>query len=220
MVPENRVECIISLLKNATQVFQEPAASEIVRLYGRDPFLILISCILSLRTKDTVSLPASLRLFSLAKTPKNLLKVPSVTLEQAIYLCGFYRQKTKQIHRICAQLLTDFDGIVPASRDALLRLPGVGIKTANLVLAEGFEIPALCVDTHVHRISNRLGLVTTETPEKTGQALQKVIPKNYWCEFNKLLVMWGQNKCMPKSPYCSICPLNKLCPKIDVTKNR
>lgn len=220
MVPKERIEYIISVLKKTTRTFQKPAASEIIRLYGRDPFLILISCILSLRTKDTVSLPASIRLFQLAKTPEKLLKISLSEIEKAIYPCGFYRQKAQQIHCICRELIEKFDGIVPASREALLTLTGVGLKTANLVLSEGFEIPALCVDTHVHRIANRLGLVTTITPEQTEQALQKIIPKKYWRQLNTLLVMWGQNQCLPISPYCSTCPLNKECPKVDVTKKR
>ena len=211
---------IIKILQAGTKEMTRPAASGIVRLYGRNPFLILVSCILSLRTKDTVSLPASLRLFKLATTPEDLREVPFYLLEKTIYPVGFYRQKSQQIHRLCQQLLQQYGGKVPATQKELLQLNGVGPKTANLVLSEGFLIPALCVDTHVHRISNRLGLVATTTPEETERELKKIIPRQYWINFNSLLVMWGQNRCLPISPLCSTCPLKTLCPKNGVSKNR
>lgn len=198
----------------------EPAAISIIRKYGRDPFLVLTSCILSLRTKDTVSLPASIRLFKLAKTPEQLLAADAIQLEKAIYPVGFYRQKVRQLQQLSHEILTRFNGEVPSTQQELLSLTGVGLKTANLVLSEGFQIPALCVDTHVHRISNRLGLVSTQTPEQTEQALKAIIPRQYWCDFNRLLVMWGQNQCLPISPHCSTCPLQLLCPQKNVTKKR
>lgn len=220
MNQKNRIEEVIHLLIQETQHLVKPAASEITRLFGRDAFLILISTILSLRTKDTVSLPASIRLFKLAQTPDAVVELDSSIIEEAIYPVGFYRQKAKTIHVICKKLLSEFNGQVPADKEKLMSLPGVGLKTANLVLSEGFLIPALCVDVHVHRISNRLGLVKTKTPEETEAALQKIIPQNYWIRFNELLVMWGQNQCVPVSPFCSTCPLQNICPKNDVKKNR
>jgi endonuclease-3 len=210
----------IKVLQKETEKMVEPAASGIVRLYGRKPFLILTSCILSLRTKDTVSLPASIRLFALGMTPEQLVKVPLTLLEKAIYPVGFYRQKSVQLHKISQQLLKHHNGQVPSTQNELLGLTGVGPKTANLVLSEGFLIPALCVDTHVHRISNRLGWVTTKTPEQTEQELKKIVPRQYWIALNGLFVMWGQNQCVPLSPFCSTCPLKSLCPKKVVIKSR
>ncbi len=198
----------------------EPAAATIVKQYGRNPFFVLISCILSLRTKDTVSLPASQRLFEVAKTPKSMLSLPLAQIEKLIYPSGFYRQKAKQILQICHDLLEKYDGKVPSTEQELLTFKGVGRKTANLVLGEGFGIPAICVDTHVHRISNRLGLVKTKTPEETERALQKLLPKKYWVEYNTLLVIWGQNICVPISPFCSKCPIFDLCERVGVTRSR
>jgi endonuclease III len=198
----------------------KPASASIVEEYGRDPFLILISCLLSLRTRDTVSLPASQRLFEYAKTPHELIKLSPSTIQKIIYPVGFYRVKAANLIKVSHQLINDFSGKVPATEEALLTLAGVGRKTANLVLAEGFQIPALCVDTHVHRISNRLGLVSTQTPAETEEALKQLLPKRYWAEVNNLLVMWGQNVCVPISPLCSGCALLPLCPQRGVTRHR
>jgi len=217
---KERARAIIKILQSATHGMVEPAAISIIKQYGRDPFLILISCILSLRTKDSVSLAASQRLFSHAKTPQQLLAIPDKTIEKLIYPTGFYRQKTKQILALCAKLVEKYQGCVPSTETALLQLPGVGPKTAALVLSLGFEIPAICVDTHVHRVSNRLGLVKSKTVQETEQQLKELLPKKYWSEFNSLMVMWGQNICVPISPKCSICPLLPLCPQIGVTRRR
>ncbi|HSW74198.1 MAG TPA: endonuclease III [Candidatus Limnocylindria bacterium] len=211
---------IIGILRQATHGMVEPASNQIVARYGRDPFLVLISCLLSLRTKDTVSLPASLNLFERARTPQELLKLPLQTIEKIIYKTGFYRAKARTLHKVSAQLIHDFGGTVPQTEAELLSLPGVGRKTANLVLGVAFQIPAICVDTHVHRISNRLGLVTTTTPEQTEIALKKLLPPDYWTEYNRLLVMWGQNICAPLSPWCSRCAIADLCPKVGVTRQR
>ena len=217
---KNRAITIIELMRTATKKMVEPAATSITRQYGRNPFLILVSCILSLRTRDTVSLPASQRLFVHAQTPQSLLLLSPATIEKLIYPTGFYRQKTKQILKICTILLEKYHGAVPSTQEELMLLPGVGPKTTSLVLSEGFNIPAICVDTHVHRISNRLGLVATKSPAQTEAELKLLLPKKYWSEFNKLMVMWGQNICTPLSPKCSICPLSALSPKIGVSKHR
>lgn len=217
---KKRAISIIEILQTATKNMVEPAATTITTQYGRNPFLILVSCILSLRTKDSVSLPASKRLFEHAQTPQALLLLPPATIEKLIYPTGFYRQKTKELLKICKILIKNYDEKVPDTYEELIALPGVGPKTANLVLAEGFGIPAICVDTHVHRISNRLGLVTTKTPEQTEAALKVLLPEKHWSEYNKLMVMWGQNICVPISPKCSICPLLPLCPQVGVTKHR
>lgn len=216
----NRAIQIVKRLRIATQKMEKPAATQIVEQYGRNPYLVLISCILSLRTKDTVSLPASLRLFAQAKTPQEMLKLPLDTIEKLIYPSGFYRNKAKQILQISKDILDEFNGKVPNTLDELLSFKGVGLKTANLVLAEGFGIPAICVDVHVHRISNRLGLIKTKTPQETEQALKKILPSEYWAEWNKLLVMWGQNICVPISPFCSKCAIADLCPRVGVKKSR
>ncbi|TET05826.1 endonuclease III [Candidatus Dependentiae bacterium] len=198
----------------------QPAVSQIVAKYGRDFFLILISCLLSLRTKDTISLPISLILFQYARTPKELLKIPLKRLEKIIYSIGFYRKKARLLHSVSRDIITRFGGKVPNTLKELLSIRGVGQKTANVVLAEGFRIPAIAVDTHVHRIANRLGLVKTKTPEQTERELRKIIPKRYWIELNPLLVMWGQNICEPISPRCSQCVIAQFCPRIGVTRSR
>ena len=217
---ETVIDTLMHILRDATRHMQQPASAGIIAVYGRDPFLILIGCLLSLRTKDTVSLPASLRLFQQATTPQSMLAIDQGALEKLIYPVGFYRRKARSIHALCRILLDQFAGKVPSTMPELEALPGVGRKTANLVLAEGFGIPAICVDTHVHRISNRLGIIATKTPEQTEIALKKVLPQQYWAEYNRLMVMWGQNICVPISPKCSACPLYSLCKRVGVTRHR
>lgn len=199
---------------------QKPMVSIIIDKFGKDPFLILISCLLSLRAKDTATLPVCIELFNQIKTPQELLSFPINDLEKIIYPVGFYRKKAETLQQVTKLLLENFDGRVPHTKHELLSLPGVGPKTANLVLGEGFGIPAICVDTHVHRISNRLGLVKTKSPEETEIALEKVLPKEYWIDWNHLLVMWGQNVCVPISPYCSRCAIYDLCERVGVKKAR
>jgi endonuclease III len=211
---------IVTMLRKSTVKLEKPAVSRVVQEYGRDPFLILISCLLSLRAKDTVSLPIALKLFKRAKTPQEILKLPRSELEKLFFSIGYYRQKAKSVHEVCHELIARFQGIVPITKEELLSIKGVGIKTANLVLGEAFGIPAICVDIHVHRISNRLGLVETKTPEQTEVALQEILPQEYWIEFNHLLVMWGQNICVPISPFCSRCVLTDVCPKKGVITRR
>ena len=211
---------IVHTLREATKEMVEPAITQIIVEYGRDPFLVLISCLLSLRTKDTVSLPASRRLFTIAKNPQQILNVSLERLEKIIYPVAFYRKRAQQLHTVCQDLIERFDVRVPSSEEDLLSIKGVGRKTMNLVRGEGFGIPAICVDTHVHRISNRLGLVVTKTPQETEMALRKLLPQKYWTEYNRLLVMWGQNICVPVSPFCSRCTIAHLCQKIEVKKSR
>ena len=211
---------IIKLLKQGTKDMLPTACAQIVARYGKDPYLILISCLLSLRTKDTVSFPASCRLFEHAKTPEKMLKLSLATIEKLIYPTGFYKNKARILHSVSADLLKRFKGKVPHNQDDLLSIKGVGGKTASLVQAEAFGIPAICVDTHVHRISNRLGLVKTKTPQQTESELKELLPKDQWIDFNHLLVMWGQNICVPISPKCSSCVLLPLCPQIGVTTRR
>ena len=186
----------------------------------RSPFHLLVSCIISLRTKDEVTHDASRRLYKLANSPAELAALDEEAIAGAIYPAGFYNTKAAQLRKIGAILLGDHGGEVPADEARLLELPGVGRKTANLVLGLGFGIPAICVDTHVHRISNRLGLVETKKPDATEKALQPVLPEDLWIDINDLLVTFGQNRCHPTSPKCTDCPLDDLCPKIGVTRHR
>lgn len=186
----------------------------------REPFRVLVACVISLRTKDEVTAAASARLFARAATPVTLAELDEVTIAELIYPAGFYNTKAGQIREIARRLRDQHGGAVPSDREALLALPGVGRKTANLVLGLGFGIPAICVDTHVHRISNRLGMVRTKTPEQTEHALEKVLPERLWIDINDLLVTFGQNVCHPTSPRCSICPLAERCPKVGVTRHR
>jgi endonuclease-3 len=181
---------------------------------------VLIACLLSLRTQDTTTAPAAARLFALADTPRAMRALPARRIERAIYPVGFYRTKARVILKICEDLLTRFGGAVPDDVDALLTLDGVGRKTANLVVTLGFDKPGICVDTHVHRISNRLGYVRTRTPEETETALRATLPRRYWIGYNDLLVTFGQNVCVPVSPKCSTCPVRTLCRRVGVTTSR
>ena len=179
-----------------------------------DPFMILISCILSLRTKDETTYPATVRLFSLGKTPADFLKLADETIQNAIYPVGFYKNKTAVIKDICKVLVEKYNSQVPDDLDELLKLKGVGRKTANLVIAKGFYKPAICVDVHVHRICNRLGYVKTKTPDETEFALREKLPEKYWTEINELLVTHGQNTCRPVRPKCDVCAVIKWCSQV------
>lgn len=193
MNKQERVIQIIHALRQATRDMPEPMSSIIAKEYHNDPYIILISCLLSLRARDVVTLPVSRKLFSKVKTPQQMVKMSQHELEKIIHPLGFFRRKATVLRQVSQELIDRFHGKVPHTQEELLSLPGVGIKTANLVLGVAFDIPALCVDTHVHRLSNQLGLVKTKTPEQTEKALQKVIPRHYWIEWNHLLVKWGQN---------------------------
>jgi len=186
----------------------------------RDPFRVLIACLLSLRTKDETTGPAAERLFALADTPGAMLRLAPSSIERAIFPVGFYRTKARVLLGVCRDLLERFDGRVPDTIDALLTLKGVGRKTANLVVTVGFHKPGICVDVHVHRISNRLGYVRTRTPEESEMALRARLPRRHWIGYNDLLVAFGQNLCLPVSPKCSICPVRDLCPRVGVTRSR
>jgi endonuclease-3 len=187
---------------------------------GRDPFRVLVACILSLRTQDTTTGPAAARLFAVADTPEAMLRVTARRIERLIYPVGFYRTKARVILGLCRDLLARFGGRVPDDLDALLTLKGVGRKTANLVVTMGFGKPGICVDTHVHRISNRLGYVRTRDPEATEMALRERLPRRFWIGYNDLLVAFGQNVCTPLSPRCTACPVRPLCRRVGVTTSR
>jgi len=186
----------------------------------RDPFKTLIGCILSLRTKDQTTAAASRRLFAIATTPQEMVRIPLAKLQRTIFPVGFYRIKARVIRQISADLLAKFGAVVPDKIEDLLTLKGVGRKTANLVVTEAFRKPGICVDTHVHRISNRWGLLKTSSPDKTEMALREKLPQRYWLEYNPLLVAFGQTICSPVSPRCSQCPVESRCPRIGVERSR
>jgi endonuclease-3 len=186
----------------------------------REPYRVLISTLLSLRTQDQTTGPAAQRLFALADTPQAMVTLDRQTIERTIYPVGFYRTKAVQILDISQRLLTEFGGRVPDDIDTLTTFHGVGRKTANLVLAEGYGIPAICVDTHVHRISNRWGYVQTKDPLGTEMALRQKLPREYWIEYNPMLVALGQHCCKPTSPMCSVCPVAEFCKRVGVRRSR
>ncbi len=196
------------------------AVDRFVTANGPDPFRILVSCILSLRTKDEVTYPATERLFAKASDPAGMLKLTPTAIEKAIYPAGFYRTKAKQIRAISVILLSRHGGNVPDTIEELLLLPGVGRKTANLTVTLGFGKAGICVDTHVHRIANRLGWVATKTPDDTEAALRRTLPKRWWIPINETLVRHGQQVCKPISPLCSACPVVHACPKLGVAIRR
>ena len=205
------IDEIVLTLKSANQ-----PRSDFVKLMDsfKDPFLVLIACILSLRTNDKTTYPATLRMLKLGSTPADFAKLDPEILEKAIYPVGFYANKAKQIVELSKELVEKYNSKVPDEIDELVKFKGVGRKTANLVLSEGFNKPAICVDVHVHRIMNRLGYVKTKTPEETEFALREKLPEKFWIDINSLLVTHGQNICKPQKPNCLNCPINKFCKKI------
>jgi endonuclease-3 len=210
---------VISLLQKEFSKWDVPVVT-LIALHEKNPFYVLLSTIISLRTKDEVTIEAFKRLEKFLKKPEDIYSTTIEQIEQAIYPCGFYKRKARQIMEICDRLVKEFNSIVPKDIDVLLTFPGVGRKTANLVLAEGYQIPAMCVDTHVHRISNRFGFISTKTPEETEMVLREKLPKEHWNEYNTLLVAFGQSICRPISPHCSQCIVKNLCEKVGVGKSR
>jgi len=213
------VETVLARVREAVKHLGHPSVTD-QAARTRDPFRVLIACVISLRTKDEVTDPAAARLFARARTPEGLLAVPEGEIARRIFPAGFYRVKARQIRAICQRLVDAFGGRVPADLDALLTLPGVGRKTANLVLAEGFGLPAVCVDVHVHRIVNRWGYVRTRTPEQTEMRLRARLPRAWWIPINPLLVAFGRHVCRPVSPRCSTCPVADACRRVGVSRSR
>ena len=216
---DNEIHAAIKILRRAVREWRMPYVTAMVQTQ-RDPFRVLISTMLSLRTKDAVTEVASRKLFALAETPGAMLRLTPRQIEKAIYPVGFYHTKARNILRVCKELIDRYDGNTPDEIDELVKLPGVGRKTANLVLTLGFGKLGICVDTHVHRITNRWGYVKTKDPEKTEMALRAKLPADYWIEINDELVALGQNVCHPTSPKCSICPVSKFCDRVGVIRNR
>ncbi len=208
---DKNINKIVQILKAAKQ-----PKSDFVGLMDSfcDPYLVLISCILSLRTNDKTTYPATLRMLKLGKTPAEFAKCDEKVLAEAIYPVGFYANKAKQIIQLSKEILENHQGKIPDTIEELIKFNGVGRKTANLVVARGFNKPAICVDVHVHRIFNRLGYVKTKNPEETEFALREKLPLKYWIDINTLIVTHGQNVCKPQKPQCNICPISKFCDKL------
>jgi endonuclease III len=216
---DEHIHEVMSRLRETKKAWELPHVTQIANKQ-RDPFRVLISTVLSLRTKDATTAAASDRLYALASTPQTILKLTPEQIEQAIYPVGFYHVKAGNILQICRILLDEYDGVVPDEIDVLVKLPGVGRKTANLVVTLGYGKPGICVDTHVHRITNRWGYVKTSSPDRTETALRAKLPAMYWIEFNDTLVAFGQNLCYPLSPRCSVCPVARFCDRVGVERSR
>jgi endonuclease III len=216
---DSQINNVIKILRRELALGTMPIVSHLAA-DQRDPFAILISTLLSLRTKDEVTAVASERLLEIASTPEAMLRIPLTKIEKAIYPVGFYRVKARTIHHVCRDLMERFSLKVPANLHDLLSIKGVGRKTANLVISLAYGMDAICVDIHVHRISNRLGYVKTSTPEKTEFALRDKLPRRYWIIYNTLLVAFGRKTCKPVSPLCSQCPVYKYCDRVGITASR
>jgi endonuclease-3 len=212
------IHAVIATLRATMPQFTQPLIDGMRE--ERSPFRVLIATILSLRTKDTLTAVVAPRLFAAADTPATMLALSEERIAELIYPVGFYRTKARAIRQICALLLEQYGGRVPDDLEQLLALPGVGRKTANLVLTAGYDLPGICVDTHVHRICNRWGYLETRTPDATELVLRAQLPPEYWKEINMLLVTLGQNICHPTSPRCSVCPVSHWCRRIGVTRSR
>jgi len=210
-----RIDQIIEVLKKDTKQSPEPMTREIIFLYGKSSYHILISCLLSLQARDVVTLPVSIELFKLAQTPQEMVTLSISHIEQAIKSINYFKTKARRLQTVSQELISRFDEKVPADLWQLRSIKGVGLKTANLVLAEAFAVPAICVDTHVHRLSNHWGMVTTKTPEQTEAALKKILPEKYWILWSYLLVKWGQSICKSKR-----CDLEKCRDISEIVKNR
>ena len=219
MKNSDRIDIIIDLLRKRVASLKTPAVGLIAEATN-DPFQVLISCVLSLRTRDETTAAASGRLFKMADTALQMSSLTTQEIEAAIYPVSFYRNKAKSILGICRELLRTFSAKVPDTIDKLLTLPGVGRKTANLVVSVAYRKPAICVDIHVHRISNRIGYIKTKTPDKSELALRKKLPPRYWVTYNDILVPFGQFVCTPISPHCSHCVIRPHCQRVGVLKHR
>jgi len=215
-------DAIAAALKKWRKELQgdDPSVTTVAERYKKDPWAVLVSTILSLRTKDDVTIKCSQALLSKAPTPKKLLELPEKTVAQLAYPAGFYRTKAANLKKIAALLLEHYDGKVPSDLDTLLEFPGVGRKTANLVIIEAYDKAGICVDIHVHRISNRTGWLVSRTPEETEMILRDILPKKYWKAINPLLVLYGQNICRPVSPFCSRCVIREYCKRNGVGTSR
>jgi len=219
MVTNRNIDDVMRLVGREAKRWKDPSVTRISK-ERRDPYRVLIGCLLSLRTKDDVTTKAAERLFALADTPEEMIRLPVGKIEKAIYPAGFYRKKARLVKEISRTLLRKGGGSVPDTLEGLLELKGVGRKTANLVLTRGHDRPGICVDIHVHRITNRWGYVKTASPDATEFALRERLPKKHWKRINDLLVAFGQNLCRPISPFCSVCPIRDHCAQSGVLRSR
>jgi len=204
------IPAVNRLLKKEFESHSAPII-ELVAIQTNDPFMVLVGTILSARTKDACTAAACGRLFEKVTTPADLDKIPQKELEETIHPVGFFRDKARHLKKLPAVLQDKFNGIIPDTVEELCELPGVGRKTANLVVALGFNKPAICVDVHVHRITNRLGLLVTKNPFETEMKLREILPRRYWITWNSYLVSFGQTRCAPRNPHCDGCPIRKFC---------
>jgi len=218
-VDNKNIGRVLKLVESEVKKHELPIVTLVAQVDG-DPFKVLISTMLSLRTKDAVTAAACKRLFAVATTAQGMVSLSEKRIEELIYPVGFTPTKAKAIQQTCRLLLDEHGGVVPADIDTLCTLPGVGRKTANLVMTLGHKRHAMCVDTHVHRISNIWGYVKTKNVLETEMELRAKLPRRYWMDYNDLLVSFGQHMCIPASPKCSQCPVAKMCPRIGVTRHR
>ncbi len=219
MINKGNIDKVVGIVKESVKKYDMPVL-ERFNDSKKDPYWVLIPCILSLRAKDEATAVVSENLYKIAPTPEKVLKIPLKKMEQIVYKTGFYHVKAKNVLNITRIILEKYKGKVPDDIDELLTIPGVGRKTANLVVTVAFKKPGICVDTHVHKICNRWGYVDTKDADHTEMRLREILPKKHWMKINLYLVLFGQNVCLSVSPLCSECPLGKLCPRIGVTVSR
>ncbi len=213
------VQKTLDILDDAVQSYEVPVV-DLIKVQTDDPFRILVATILSARTKDSTTAKVSENLFQKIRNLEDIENIEEEDLALLLKPVGFYREKARSIKRLPGVIRNDFGGKIPEEVEDLIRLPGVGRKTANLVSAVAFNRDAICVDTHVHRIMNRFGYISTETPLESEMALRETLPVDYWKKVNRILVAFGQNKCTPISPHCSSCPVNSLCEQKGVRSSR
>lgn len=212
------ISAVLRAVEKSNRTARDTTLAQVAE--SRDPFRILVATILSLRTKDETTAVASEKLFAIADTPEAILRLRPRRLEKLIFPVGFYRAKAKTLREICRKLLDEFDGRVPADLETLLEFRGVGRKTANLVVTLGYNLPGICVDIHVHRITNRWGYLRTKNPDSTELELRETLPRRHWIEINEHLVTFGQTICRPLSPHCTQCPVSKHCRRVGVGRFR
>lgn len=213
------LDTVLTILLKESKNWHVPIVT-LVAERSHDPFQVLISTMLSLRTKDETTTEASRKLFAKAHTPEKILTLSAKEISRLIFPVGFYKTKSENIRKTCDIILNRHEGRVPDEMEDLLALPGVGRKTANLVLTLGFGKPGICVDTHVHRITNRFGYVKTKSPDETEMVLRGKLPAKWWIPINDILVSFGQALCKPISPWCSKCRVSDYCEKINVKTSR
>ncbi len=218
-MPKKSIESVMQILEKYYN-YTERTTLNRMKKEDKSPYKILISCLLSLRTRDENTEKVSRQLFEVADTPEKILNLPIKKLEKLIFSSGHYKKKSRVLKSVSKEILEKFNGKVPDKKEELLSIKGIGPKTANIVLSFAFNQCVLPIDTHCHRIPNRLGWVKTKKPEDTEKSLEKILPKKYWCEFNGIFVLFGREICQPISPWCSKCPIKKYCERIGIERSR